>query len=76
VILMMENHSFDNYFGTLGHGEGFPRDEDGCWGPANLAADGSDSERYVARAGDACFDHLLRAAHGLFTVDRTRTDCS
>jgi phospholipase C len=21
---MMENHSFDNYFGTLGHGEGFP----------------------------------------------------
>jgi hypothetical protein len=43
---------------------------------ANLVADGSDSERYLARAGDACFDHLLRAAHGLFTVDRTRTDCS
>ena len=43
---------------------------------ANLVADGSDSERYVARAGDACFDHLLRAAHGQFTVDRTRGDCS
>jgi hypothetical protein len=43
---------------------------------ANLVADGSDSERYVARAGEACFDHLLRAAHGLFTEDRTRTDCS
>ena len=24
VILMMENHSFDNYFGTLGHGDGLP----------------------------------------------------
>ena len=22
VLLMMENHSFDNYLGTLGHGEG------------------------------------------------------
>jgi phospholipase C len=22
VLLMMENHSFDNYFGMLGHGEG------------------------------------------------------
>ena len=25
VVLMMENHSFDNYLGTLGRGEGFPR---------------------------------------------------
>ncbi len=24
VILMMENHSFDNYLGTLGHGDGLP----------------------------------------------------
>ena len=24
VVLMMENHSFDNYLGTLGRGEGFP----------------------------------------------------
>ncbi|HET9187154.1 MAG TPA: alkaline phosphatase family protein [Acidothermaceae bacterium] len=24
VLLMMENHSFDNYFGTLGRGDGFP----------------------------------------------------
>ena len=23
VVLMMENHSFDNYLGTLGRGEGF-----------------------------------------------------
>lgn len=45
----------------------------GCPG-ANLAADGSDSERFIARSGDACFDHLLRADHGFFTVDRT-TGC-
>lgn len=24
VVLMMENHSFDNYFGTLGRGDGLP----------------------------------------------------
>ena len=24
VVLMMENHSFDKYLGTLGRGEGFP----------------------------------------------------
>ncbi len=29
VLLMMENHSFDSYFGTLGHGEGLPLDADG-----------------------------------------------
>ena len=37
VLLMMENHSFDNYFGTLGRGEGFPGDP-----PANQASDGRD----------------------------------
>jgi len=29
VVLMMENHSFDNYLGTLGRGEGLPVGEDG-----------------------------------------------
>jgi phospholipase C len=29
VVLMMENHSFDNYLGTLDRGEGFPRGENG-----------------------------------------------
>jgi phospholipase C len=30
VVLMMENHSFDNYLGTLsGRGDGLPRGEDG-----------------------------------------------
>ncbi len=35
VLLMMENHSFDNYLGTLGHGDGFPADL-----PSNPASDG------------------------------------
>ena len=29
VVLMMENHSFDNYLGTLGRGEGLPLGEEG-----------------------------------------------
>jgi phospholipase C len=29
VVLMMENHSFDNYLGTLGRGDGFPLGADG-----------------------------------------------
>jgi phospholipase C len=29
VVLMMENHSFDNYLGTLGRGEGLPLGADG-----------------------------------------------
>ena len=29
VVLMMENHSFDNYLGTVGRGEGFPLGDDG-----------------------------------------------
>jgi phospholipase C len=30
VVLMMENHSFDNYLGTLGRGEGLPAGDDGA----------------------------------------------
>ena len=29
LVLMMENHSFDNYLGTLGRGEGLPLGDDG-----------------------------------------------
>src|SRR3954468_11532086 len=29
VVLMMENHSFDNYFGVLGRGDGLPLDSSG-----------------------------------------------
>ncbi len=42
VILMMENHSYDNYLGMLdGRGDGLPRDEQGAPSSTNLAADGT-----------------------------------
>jgi phospholipase C len=43
VILMMENHSFDNYLGMLaGRGDGgLPLDDQGNPTPTNLAADGT-----------------------------------
>src|SRR5215467_6715918 len=42
VVLMMENHSYDNYLGMLsGRGEGFPLDDDGAPAVTNLDAEGS-----------------------------------
>src|SRR3984893_8658874 len=42
VVLMMENHSYDNYLGMLsGRGEGFPLDGDGLPTVTNLDAAGS-----------------------------------
>src|SRR5262252_697423 len=42
VVLMMENHSYDNYLGMLaGRGDGLPLDENGLPTPANLAGDGT-----------------------------------
>jgi phospholipase C len=42
VVLMMENHSYDNYFGMLaGRGEGFSLGQDGQPEAANLDADGT-----------------------------------
>lgn len=38
VLLMKENHSFDNYFGTLRHGDGLPLDAEGV--PLPLIIDG------------------------------------
>lgn len=41
VILMMENHSYDNYLGMLaGRGDGLPLDDRGLPSPTNPAADG------------------------------------
>jgi phospholipase C len=41
VVLMMENHSYDNYLGMLaGRGEGFPLDGDGRPAVTNLDAEG------------------------------------
>jgi phospholipase C len=42
VVLMMENHSYDNYLGMLaGRGEGFPRDANGKPAVSNPGADGA-----------------------------------
>src|SRR5262249_42543919 len=42
VILMMENHSYDNYLGMLaGRGDGLPLDDHGLPTPANLAGGGT-----------------------------------
>jgi phospholipase C len=40
VVLMMENHSFDNYLGTLGRGDGFTVGPDGRPTAANTDATG------------------------------------
>src|SRR5277367_4283633 len=48
VVLMMENHSFDNYLGTLGRGEGLPLGDDGT-----PDAENRDSAGTVIRAHHA-----------------------
>jgi phospholipase C len=40
VVVMMENHSYDNYLGMLGRGDGFTRGPDGKPTNANLDANG------------------------------------
>ena len=40
VVLMMENHSFDNYLGTLGKGDGYPLGADGMPASENSGSDG------------------------------------
>jgi phospholipase C len=45
VVLMMENHSFDNYLGTLGRGEGLPAGADG-----QPAAENPDTAGQAVRA--------------------------
>ena len=41
VVVMMENHSFDNYFGMLGRGDGFTLDDHGRPTNSNPGADGT-----------------------------------
>jgi phospholipase C len=60
VVLMMENHSFDNYLGTLaGRGEGLPADEDGRPDAENPDASGQAVRAYhrtspVQQSGVPC----------------------
>jgi hypothetical protein len=41
----------------------------------NLAADGVETEHYVARLRGRCFNHFLRAVHGYVTEDRLQHGC-
>jgi phospholipase C len=41
VVVMMENHSFDQHLGTLGRGDGLPVDEHGVPTSTNPKADGT-----------------------------------
>ncbi|TVZ01901.1 hypothetical protein EAS64_31170 [Trebonia kvetii] len=59
VVLMMENHSFDNYLGTLGRGEGFPVADDGAPDAENPDSAGT----------------MIRARHAESTVQRDGVPC-
>jgi phospholipase C len=55
----MENHSFDNYLGTLGRGEGFPVGEDGTPDAENPASAGT----------------MIRAFHASTTTQNEGAPC-
>ena len=59
VVLMMENHSFDNYLGTLGQGEGFSLGDDGMPDAENPDSSGT----------------MIRAYHASSTVQQHRVPC-
>jgi hypothetical protein len=59
VVLMMENHSFDNYLGTLGRGEGFPLGDDGTPDAENPDSAGT----------------MIRAYHASSTVQEDGVPC-
>jgi phospholipase C len=50
VVLMMENHSFDNYLGTLGRGEGLPVGDDGTPDAENPDTSGAMIRAYPMRS--------------------------
>jgi phospholipase C len=55
VVLMMENHSFDSYFGMLGRGDGFRLGPDGLPLDSNPDAAGKPVRAY--HAPDLCQNH-------------------
>jgi phospholipase C len=55
VVLMMENHSFDTYFGMLGRGDGFQLGPDGV--PANTCPDSAGRPVRAYHAPDLCQNH-------------------
>ncbi len=54
VVLMMENHSFDNYFGVLGRGDGLKLDKAGKPVPAHPNLDASGTAVPLFRMANTC----------------------
>jgi phospholipase C len=66
VVLVMENHSFDNYFGMLGRGDGFGLDTAGAPTNANPDAQGRPVRAYhfeTTRQREGEPDPTWNAAH-------------
>jgi phospholipase C len=59
VVLMMENHSFDNYLGTLGRGEGLPLGDNGTPNAENPDSAGT----------------MIRVHHATSTMQETGVPC-
>jgi len=61
VVLMMENHSYDNFFGMLGRGDGFTLGPDGLPTAANPYPNGQIQHSFhmpsAAAAGDSAGRH-------------------
>jgi phospholipase C len=60
VVLMMENHSFDNYFGMLGRGEGFTLDANGQPTNANPDKNGAVVLAYHLTATEQTANHVTQ----------------
>jgi phospholipase C len=58
VVLMMENHSFDNYFGMLGRGDGFAIGSDGKPTNANPDANGQSVVAHHLPTTDQTNNHV------------------
>ena len=70
VVLMMENHSFDNYLGTLGRGEGLPLGDDGTPDAENPDSAGTMIRAYhasstVQKEQGAALPELERQPHAV-----------
>ncbi len=64
VVLMMENHSFDNYFGTMtGRGEGLPLGADGLPAAENADKDGKPVRAYHLESTHQVKDNPCQSWH-------------
>jgi phospholipase C len=83
VVVMMENHSYDNYLGALGHGDGLPFTDDGRSQVSNRGADGRDvrphrltvttqTPSFPCQAWEACHEQWDGGSNGGFVRNAER----